>query len=179
MVVKLTFLDRLKISFQADGSYSGRKDKYTGELTGTVAIRYSLKKDRKKERLKYLLNELPYEYSWSEYDNKYCSVRVKLPVKDFNMFNKELTSMFDPLTKSREWCRDFIEEISLWDGYKNKQRPNNIGYSSVIKSNVEFVVGVAHCAGYSATFRERKDNRSDCKRKTIYATNINILNREV
>lgn len=123
----LKFIDRLKISFQADGSYSSRKNKYTGEITGTVAIRYSLKKDRKKERLKYILENLPYEYSWKEYDNGYCSVRVKLPIEVFNSFDKEFKNMFQHVRFNKSWCIDFIEELSHWDGYLVKARPNNIG----------------------------------------------------
>lgn len=43
----LSSLDKLKIAFQADGSYPSHKEDYTGEKSGAYPIRFSLKKDRK------------------------------------------------------------------------------------------------------------------------------------
>lgn len=173
----MEYIEKLKVAFQADGSFSSRKDKYTGERTGTVAIRFNLKKPRKKIRLKEILNKLPFKFSWVEYDNSHCSVRVCIPIEVFTDISKELRPMFsgDHIKKDTQWCRDFIEEIACWDGTIKKARPNNIGYTSVIEDNVTFVTEIAKKAGYSATFNSYKDIRNNYQRKTIYCTNINIL----
>lgn len=172
----LTYLEMLKLAFQADGSFSGRKSKYTGIKTGTIAIRYSLKKDRKKQRLRLILSNLDFEYSWEEYEKGYCSVRVKIPVETFEGFNKNLRDMFSLEDKSVDWCRSFIHEIGHWDGDFKEKRPNNIGFGSVVEDNVVFVGDIARAAGYSATFRQYQDKRTDCNRKIMYNTNINLLN---
>lgn len=170
----LSALDRLRISFQADGAFSSRKGSYTGTRTGTVAIRYSLKKDRKKQRLKSILEELPYKFSWEEYSNGYCSVRVKIPLDIFKTFSKKLSDMFDTDKVNVPWCEAFIHEAGHWDGSFNKIRPNNIRYTSTIEENVRLVVDIATLAGYTATFSEYVDKRTDYSRKPIYTSNINI-----
>lgn len=173
----LTYLEMLQISFQADGSFSGRREKYTGVKNNTVAIRYSLKKDRKKRRLKNILSNLPFKYSWSEYENGYCSVRIKIPLDIFKSFSKNLSDMFNLEDKSKGWAKSFINEIGHWDGDFKKDRPNNIGYCSNVEENTKFVVSVAILAGYSATFTKYVDKREDCVRKPTYNTNINLLNK--
>lgn len=169
----LSPLDRLKIAFQADGSFSSRKESYNGSNTGAVAIRFSLKKQRKKDRLKDILSNLDYEHSWSEYDNGYCSVRVKIPVNTFNEFSKELRVSF-PHPMTRIFASAFISELRHWDGSKSQKRPNNISYSSTVEDNILFLQGVADAAGYTATYNKYIDKRVDYKRKPIYSTNINL-----
>lgn len=166
-------LDRLKIAFQADGSFSSRKESYNGSNTGSVAIRFSLKKQRKKDRLKGILYNIDYEHSWSEYDNGYCSVRIKIPVNIFNEFSKELRVSF-PYPMSRDFASAFISELRYWDGSKRGNRSNNISYSSTVEDNILFLQGVSEVAGYTATYNKYIDKRVDYKRKPIYSTNINL-----
>jgi hypothetical protein len=56
-------LDRLKIAFQADGSFASHKEDYDGTRSGGIPIRFSLKKDRKKKRLEFILNNLNFKYA--------------------------------------------------------------------------------------------------------------------
>lgn len=152
----LSFLDRLLIAFQADGSFSSRSESYTGVNTGTVAIRFSLKKDRKADRLRWILNELRYEFSESKYENGYYSFRIKVPAniplsKDFDWFSLS--------EKSADWATDYLEELTHWDGHKPK--PHSKYYSSANRWNVEMVQAIAAIAGYKTQFATYEDPRGD------------------
>ena len=176
VVPVFTDLDRLRVAFQADGSYSSRSKSYTGARTGTVAIRFSLKKERKKSRLLKILKNLDFEYSWSEYENGYCSVRIKIPTGIITTFSKNLRESFKGHI-SQDFAKELVDELKHWDGSSRKARINNIFYSSIIEDNILFLQKVASIAGYTATYNKYVDKRVDSNRKPIYNTNIN-LNKE-
>ena len=160
----LSDLERLKVAFQADGSFPSRKDAYTGLNTGTLPIRFSMLKDRKLERLESILDSLSLDYSSNIQKNGQTHYWIKHP--------ELLSKQFDwiDLTKvSSEWCQDFIEEISQWDG---TVKSNCIIYTSIDRFNAEVVQSCAILAGYRASIQEIIDSREDYGRKPLYQVNI-------
>lgn len=169
---KLTWLDRLAVAFQADGSYSSRSSAYNGDRTGTFPLRFSLKKERKKERLREILDNLEWEYSWNEYENGYCSVRVKSPVrlsKDFDWI--------DFASISVDWAEDFLEEITQWDG--NKATNLVWSYPNTDLRSVEQVQAVAALTGWRSFVVSYDDRREDYARRRIYTLTLNIQKSEI
>jgi len=155
------------IAFQADGSYPSRKEKYNGNRTGCLPIRFSLKKKRKVDRLKKILNQIGCEYTYSKYDNGYSSFWIKL--------NKKISKTFDwvDISKiSKGWCVDFINEIAKWDG-RVAGTSNTTIYSSTVKYNIDVVQSVGVLAGYRSSIGDMYiDRRTDCKRQPIHSINI-------
>ncbi len=163
---EFTPLDQLKIAFQADGSWSSRKDNYTGEKTGTIPIRFSLKKDRKIERLRKILSNLDFTFSESGKDKRgYVSFRIQIPT-EINM-----SKTFDDITlsdKSYNWCKSFIDELQYWDGSLKR---NSISYTSTVESNVHKVSAIATLCGNKCQIYEYDDKRDDT-RVTSYTVTI-------
>lgn len=168
----LSALDKLMIAFQADGSYLNRKDSYTGEKTETLPIRFAVKKERKKERLVSILEELSYEYTCSKDSNDYYSFYIKVPkeinmLKDFSWVNIEDISL--------DWANAFIDELQYWDG--KKATKNTILYSSNNLKNIEIVQIIAVLSGNKTLISEYQDKRNDCNREINYTISIH-LNKE-
>lgn len=157
----LSSLDKLKIAFQADGSYPSHKEDYTGEKSGAYPIRFSLKKDRKMLRLEELFEDAGIKYTKTKYSNGYYNIWANVPEhfdKNFDWVNvSELTY---------QECLDFLEELQYWDGCKKHQ---SIIYSSINKSCVDKVQAIANICGYKATINSYQDSREDCDRKLIWS----------
>lgn len=162
-------LDILRIAFQADGSFMNRKESYTGARTGLLPIRFSLKKDRKKDRLVQILKNLGWEYTLNQYEDGYYSFYIKCPIemqKDFDWI--DLSEI------SPQWCKEFIEELPNWDGKVATERDNNIGYATIEKKNADKIQAIAHLCNMKATIALHEDKRDDYERKTLYTQNINM-----
>ena len=113
----LSDIDRMEIAFQADGSFAARRHRYDGSRSdGCTPIRFTVKKGRKKERLREILGRLGWEYSETSQSREgYSHFWIKSP----ETFHKT----FDWIPYSRitaNWARDFIEEASYWDGTRHK-----------------------------------------------------------
>lgn len=168
----LTDLEKLRIAFQADGSHMSHDKDYTGEKTGAIPVRFSLKKDRKKDRLVSILESLGYEYTLNKYEDGYYSFYVKIPlnislVKDFSWVNlSEISS---------EWGNEFIEELKYWDGSQKSE--NTISYSSTIQLNTEVVQSIATLSGNKAMISSYSDKRADYDREVIHTVSI-FMNKE-
>ena len=151
----LTDLDRLEIAFQADGSYAHQPHRYTGERSGTKPIRFNVKKPRKIERLRGILDRLGYEYTATESKNRsgYVEFWILCPEK--------LHKVFDWIPYERitsNWAIEFIEEASYWDGSRNN---TSMQYSSTLEENAEALATVATLAGYKAHRSFYDDQRSN------------------
>jgi len=167
----LSFIDKLRIAFQADGSFSSRKESYTGEKTGSIPIGFSLKREDKVKNLDYILSNLDLDFSKNKYENGYYSYRIAIPTSI--EFKKDF-SWIDITKLSRKWILSFFLELCEWDGTHNKTRTNNMSYLSIDKNCVEKVQTLAHLCGGKATFYEYIDKREDCDRKVQYRTSINF-----
>ncbi len=163
--VGMSAIDKLKVAFQADGSFPNRSECYTGVKYGTFPIRFSLKKERKKKRLIELCEEANIEYTLSEKDSRgYYSFWIK-PTE---MFSKTFDWIkLDAI--SRQWANDFIEELKYWDG---SSKNNVIVYTSTIKENIDIIQGIAALCGKKTQYSEYKDKRDDYNRKISYTLSI-------
>jgi len=147
--------DRFLIALQADGSLS---DRYTGERCGTVPVIFSLKKQRKQDRLEAILAECnwPYKAKIDGRGRKVYAVSVPLaditPTKEFNDWVK-LGDI------SCDWAKAFVEEVSYWDGHRVNGY-NRIEYNSTNKNNSDMVCAVAALAGYATKVVRVEDGRS-------------------
>lgn len=142
----LTPLEQLMIAIQADGTLSRH------QKDGSV---YSIQvtKDRKKQRLKTILNNV--DSSLWTYIKGYKDTDrylVKLPKGDAKL----LSTHFD-VEMGYDRANSFIDEIVEWDGYKSSYKY----YSSIIKENVDFVSAIAVQAGYKSLVSVEQDNRKD------------------
>jgi len=156
---ELTFLDRFRIALQADGSISKR---YDGSIVGTVPVTFSFSKKRKIERFKWILKNLGFNFSETiipKVGNRKEQIKfiVNVPI-EINPKKDFAWIQFDDI--NHVWCRDFLEEVSYWDGYVENGEPF-IYYSSVIKDNVDKVQAVASLCGYTGTIFKQEDNRSE------------------
>jgi nicotinic acid phosphoribosyltransferase len=163
--VNLSDLDRLKIAFQADGSYPNRDEKYNGKVTNCFPIRFSLKKKRKVERLTDILNRLGYEYTKTKYENDYYSFYIKVPNEKLN----KTFSWIDLNKVTSTWIEDFVEELSHWDGCKRKEESSTVIYSSTVKENINVLECLAVLGGYKTKTSDYADKREAYNRKLIYS----------
>lgn len=149
---KLSNLDKILIAIQADGCAANGKNfsyyqigfskerkiqhwlEIIKDFKGTCI---ELKSDKrlKKERRRWRI-WLP------DYENK----KAKYLYKCFNLEDF-----------SENYSKEFIQEISIWDGWKHA---NTIGYDSTDELNVNFVAAVATLGGYSTYQVKKIDNRS-------------------
>ena len=107
----LSWLERLKIAYQADGTLLNSQ---SNDATGT-GYRFHFKRADKIARLTEILNQLGLQYS--HYTCADESTRFDIPkqqlelVKDFSWVNFENISY--------EWIRAFIDELMNWDGSRS------------------------------------------------------------
>jgi nicotinic acid phosphoribosyltransferase len=164
----ITFLDRLRIAFQADGSFPSRKHKYNGKNSGCLPIRFGLKKPRKIERLRWVLQEINTEYFEStdkRVGGDYTHFWIK--IKDNEEFLKDF-SWVDLSEVTYTWAREFIDEITHWDGSSRLEK--YYSYSSINKFNADMVQAIAAIAGYRARVSPYQDSRNN--RKVLYEVQI-------
>jgi predicted amino acid-binding ACT domain protein len=163
---RLSDFERILIAIQADGNI-------VKNASNSVKFRFS--KTRKSDRLKYLLDSVGIEYSYSYYDsddthNIYVNFGDRKVFKTFDWVN--ISSL------SYDWCQDFLLEILEWDGSKSSEYSGS--YSSVVESNVDVVQCVAACCGYKSykttDLREEHDNRSTIYK--LYISNGNYFGVE-
>lgn len=157
---ELSFEDRLRIVIQADGTNSYWVSKIRGKILRGVEGGYthyiSIKKQRKIDRLRWILSNLSLEYKEYPIDKK---GNIKFSIKYNHDYNYKEFDWVDLLTKSGSWCKQFIEEIVHWDGFITES--SRINYSTTDKENLDIVQGIAVLAGYSTTVTPKVDNRSE------------------
>lgn len=134
----LTFKDRFRIAFQADGRKDGENRK----------IRFKFNKPRKIDRLKWILDNLNKEYS--EEVDKEGSTNIILEYD--NTIKKDTFEWIDLSTISKEWSEEFIEELAEWDGSRTKK---HISYSSINEFNVDTVQAISCLCGKRTNRRVR------------------------
>lgn len=156
--IVLTDLERLKIAFQADGTFPSHKDDYTSNC-----IRFGFKKERKIKRLLKILSNLDFEYTQTKYENGYTSFWINC--KD-NVFSKYFDWInFDNI--SYDWCNDFINELQYWNGNVTH---NTIIYSSSDKVNIDAVQAICAISNKKTKYNGYLDKRGN--RKFIHTLNI-------
>lgn len=153
---KLSFIERLNIAFQADGSYQ------TGV---TSAIRFSFSKKRKINRMKDLLNDNNVEYVIYPLSDGRFEFNIKI---DSSLVSKNF-NWVDTTTLCSNWCQEFIEEMSHWDSCIRNE--NKIKYDTTIEENIKIVELVALSAGYGCLLSKYVDVRKEIF-NDVYTANI-------
>lgn len=150
---ELTFYERFLIAFQADGSKE--RDGCTGER-GHVTVRFNLKKERKKERLRWILNNTSLEYkeviepARPENTMFYVKLPNSLP-KDFSWVRTSNVSSV--------YAREFVEEASHWDCHR--QRDNLFDFRSTNKQVVDTLQALCAIGGVHSKYKVMVDDRSE------------------
>jgi ribonucleoside-diphosphate reductase alpha chain len=138
----LSPLEQFFIAYQADGSTNPTGNS-TGEISDTLIYTFHFSKKRKIDRLKIILNKLNWHFTENQQNDGTTNILVRVPLNI--KLSKKLQDMFDITTFSISFAREFINELSNWDG--SLRDNNGVSYSCVIEDNVNFVQAVAFLAG--------------------------------
>ena len=180
LIKELSYEDKLRLAIQADGS-----NLYWTNTAGNKLLRGSsggythsirLTRQRKQIRLKEILSNLNLEYSEKISDEETNEIEFKIRYNQ--TFNYKTLDWVDFSNKSQEWCREFVEECSKWDGFELDN--NGIGYCSIVKKNIDTVQVAAILSGYATNISEgnessRNPNYSNCYK--LHMTNRNLKPR--
>lgn len=142
----LTDIERLKIAFQADGSF----------CTGTSSsIRFSFSKPRKIERLRSILHKVG--CTFKEYNLKDGKVEfnIKLEASEFS----KTFNWVDFENVSSGWAKDFLQELSNWDA--SVRNEGRFKFDTTAKEVIDVVELVAIAAGHGCLISEVEDNRKE------------------
>lgn len=152
---KLTSEERLLIAFQADARTPRKVD--NGKFSGTVRLVFKLKRPRKIERLRSLCKELelPLESKPAARGQTAFTVYVDPAAGACKRF----ASWVDLSKVDAAWCRDFIDELSYWDGHRVDGGDNRITWGNTNKSDVDIVQTIASLAGYRTHYKFIEDTR--------------------
>ncbi len=147
---------RLAIAFQADGSIASDN---TGVKNGYKSLRFSFKKQRKIDRLKKLCEDAGLKIHQVQTSQKnYSAFKIEWPLDLVYLLQKDF-SWVNLSEFSQEMAKDFIEEISHWDS--NVTPSGLIVYTNTNKKACDIVQAISVLAGYTASFSEVVDGRSD------------------
>lgn len=154
---KFTALDALKVAYCADGHVI--TDPYgNGNQVGYQRIKFTLKKERKIQRLYELCNiagltidELPN----SESSDGLRIFAINFPKGEVHKF---LDKNFNIGDISLEWGLDFLNEVVLWDGHT---KDNLRIFCTTRESEKDFIQAVATLVGKTTTVIKSIDNRKE------------------
>lgn len=152
---KLTYMERLYIATQADGSIHTIASDH-------VTVAFSFSKNRKIERLHKLCSLA--NVSIREVKCPRTTERQSVKKKRRFMVDMPVGTTKDirnhiKFPMSCEKAKEIVEELSLWDGSRIKD--HLYYYSSIMESQADFYQSVAVIAGYSCYKTLQVDNRKD------------------
>lgn len=162
VVDNFSFVDRFFVASQADGTDMRNYRENMGVNSGKAQIKFNFIKDRKKERLEYILSNLKsngFSYTKNEVDGD-ATYYVSVPLELFVSRDPKNFKWIDLTRVSGIWCKHFIDEVLQWDGSIRKDC-DSYYYSSINKENVELVQTIAHLCGMSATLAVQMDERKE------------------
>ena len=142
---QLSFIERINIAFQADGSY----------ITDGNKIRFCFSKQRKIDRLTDMLdsNDIKYKKYFSDRGNVEFVIDI-----DKSMVSKDF-EWVDTSNLCGNWCREFIEELSYWDS--TRRSDNRFKFDTTNKLVIDKIELIAISAGYGCLLSSYIDNRKD------------------
>ena len=151
--------EKFLIALQADGSIHDLELR-DGSRSGCHTVSFTFAKQRKIDRLISILDDLDFEYSLSDYDKRgrRC-FRVKVPTT-FILTKNFKDWVIDYSRLGYDWCHEFIEEMSNWDGSVRKDT-GSYYYSSTVEDNTEVVQTIASLCGYKTYKYSQKDTRKE------------------
>lgn len=157
----LSALDRLRIAFQADGSFVTNQ---------TTCVRFSFSKVRKIERLRRILIDVGCDYKEYALGDGKVEFNVKLSA---SLFQKDFEWVaFDKL--NQQWACEFIEELSHWDS--SIRSVGRFKFDTTVKLVMDKVELIAIAAGKGILISEAEDNREEYFSK-VYTAHIMDNNR--
>lgn len=133
--------DRLRIAYQADGMKDGPNRK----------IHFHFKKKRKIERLTMLLDRADIDYEVIPQFDGTTDITLEY---DSDIKYSEFKDWVKLESVSGRWAEEFIDELRYWDG--RTAHGGDIVYSSVVKSNVEWVQSIACLADKKTRLWDRE-----------------------
>lgn len=125
---------RLAVAYQADGYNCNNK------------AAFHLKKERKIDRLKLLLEQSCIKYNERIESDGYTRIIVK---DNIPMFKEYPIEWYDLTSKE---YKIIIDEIPYWDGHKDN---TGISYYCSKKGNIDFIQYAAHCCSHKANIYSR------------------------
>lgn len=146
---------RLAIAIKADGSFRPKVRSNHFNCVNYQRVRFHLKKTRKIERLKNLLNKLKIDYTLrSSYEGR---VSIVFTVPDNNYYSKSHIDLW--YSASEEQLQLISEEVLYWDGSIKSQK-----FSSIKKEEIDFIQFVWASQGYGTHIEKQKirGNRKQC-----------------
>lgn len=152
---ELTDIERLRIAFQADGSYTTSGNK----------IRFSFSKERKMSRLESICYRAGVNFD--KYDLSDGRVEYHLNT-DSTKFQKDF-GWVDIANLDGEWCADFIGELSYWDS--TRRSDDRFKFDTTNKEVSDVVELISLSAGYGDLVSVFEDNREE-RFNTVYNHNI-------
>lgn len=154
----LTDWERFKIAFQADGSFPSKVDGVNRDGSrngGFKHVVFNLKKQRKITRLESIISKLKLRFTKKGPDGRgRFTFIVWVPT------NSDISKKFDWVDLeevSSEWCKEFVDELKNWDGYKYRQ--TSCGYDSTIEFNSTMAQIIGIFANYKTNYGVHIDNR--------------------
>ncbi|VEV88313.1 Nicotinamide phosphoribosyltransferase [Staphylococcus phage Stab20] len=142
----LTPIEKLKIAFQADGSFVTKQPNN---------IRFSFSKQRKMERLEDIISQCNLEVRAYNLSDDRVEYHIKVPNEEF----KKDFSWVDTENLSYQWCIDFIEELSYWDS--TRRSDNRFKFDTTVKEVADVVFDIGLSAGYGVYKVESADERKE------------------
>lgn len=125
------------VAVQADGSVPN--EKYTGARVGTVPYCFGLRKQRKIDRLYSICKELGFNVKEINVADDTRRFYVDVPL-EFSHTDMKSFEWIDLKEVTKPWVDGFVEEISLWDGYRpEKDNENYKGFVKYCSTNFECI----------------------------------------
>lgn len=177
--------ERVYIALQADGTIrhetmeSIQHNRRYEDTKGLYSYRISLKKDRKKERLEDLLSKAKIKFTKQNHSDDSTAHQIGYQKYDIwvNRDCKNFWNCFDITDFSQEKARQFIDEISLWDGSCQETCGIlNQRYTTTVEGNAKFAQAVAVLAGKTSSLQINDRSIENPKWKKTYI--IDFLDRD-
>lgn len=144
----LTWLERLKIAFQADGSFQSDHDKTInlGQISGKCSIRFTFTKTRKVARLKWICENGNFRHKLSREKSRPGQVVFYVWVDKDIILSKRLNWIPKQGDLCSQWSQEFIEEVSHWDATIRNE--GQIKFDSTVEEAATIIQYVGIAAGY-------------------------------
>ena len=139
----LSSFDKLLVAIQADGCIVNNTPKYDRN-NGSLVVDFSIKKQRKLERLKTVMDECNLSYNVRTAEDGFSRIKLSINNMEHLKDNIKNFNWFDISNISLSFAADFINEVLFWDGSGNNWYNTNL-------SAVDKLQAVATLCGKSAT----------------------------
>jgi len=137
---------------------------------GEISLDFNLKKQRKIDRLRMLVDKLNINASFCVHTNRpdYTRVRFNLPKR---MAVGRLFPHFWIGVLSARQKEIIIRELKEWDGWED-EAGRHCEYTTKYKENADFIQTIASTTSYTATLCEFYGGETNYKRNKYYKVNI-------